>query len=165
MEENLEIDIKENPYLFPYFNIPLSKRNQYLYMNIKDPEEEKNDGSISFSFGEKQKSDGNNLNSNNEDSYFKSIERTTQYDNSSNNNIERKETPQFKKNINEKQEILDDINLRINYDRIEKELNKFSYKNDNGIERNENDINKDKNNYNKINSNTQMKEELFNCSF
>ena len=164
MEENLEIDIKENPYLFPYFNIPLSKRNQYLYMNIKDPEEEKNDGSLSFSFGEKQKSDGNNLNSNNEDSYFKSIERTTQYDNSSNNNIERKETPQFKKNINEKQEILDDINLRINYDRIEKEINKFSYKNDNGIERNENDINKDKNNYNKINSNTQMKEELFNCS-
>ena len=113
MEENLEIDIKENPYLFPYFNIPLSKRNQYLYMNIKDPEEEKNDGSLSFSFGEKQKSDGNNLNSNNEESYFKSIERTTQYDNSSNNNIERKETPQFKKNINEKQEILDDINLRI----------------------------------------------------
>ena len=164
MEENLEIGIKENPYFFPYFNIPLSKRNQYLYMNIKNPEEEKNDGSISFSFGEKKKSDENNLNINNEDSYFKSIEATTQNDNSSNNNIERKETPQFKKNINEKKDILDNINLRINYDQIEKELNKLNNKKDNGIERNENDINKNKNNYYEINSNTQMKEELFNCS-
>lgn len=164
MEENLEIGIKENPYFFPYFSIPLPKRNQYLYMNNKNPEEEKNDRSISFSFGEKKKSDENNLNINNEDSYFKSIEATTQNDNSSNNNIERKETPQFKKNINEKKDILDDINLRINYDQIEKELNKFNNKKDNGIERNENDIIKNKNNYNKINSNTQMKKELFNCS-
>ena len=161
MEENFEIDNKENSYLFPFFSIPLSKRNQYLYMNMKNSEEEKNDGNLSFSFGEKKKSDGNNLNTNNEDSFFKSIEDTTQNNNSSKNNIERKETPQFKKNVNEKKEILDDINLRINYDQIEKELNKFNRKNDNGIERNENDINQ--NNYNKINTNMQMKEELFNC--
>lgn len=164
MEENLEIDSKETPYLFSYFSIPLSKRNQYLYMNNKNPEEEKNDGSISFSFGEKKKSDVNNLNNNNEDSFFKCIEGTIQKDNYSNNNIERKETPQFKKNVKEKKEILDDINLRINYDQIEKELNKFNHQNDNGIERNEKDINKNKSNYNNINPYTEKKEKLFNCS-
>ena len=165
MEEDLEFDIKENPYLFPYFNIPLTKRDQYLFMNIKTSEEEKNDGNISFSFGEKKKSEGNNLNTNNEDSFFKSIEGTTQNDNSSNNNIERKETPQFKKNISEKKEILDEINLRLNYDKIEKELNKFNHKNINGIEINENDINKRIDKYNKISPNSQMKdEELLNCS-
>ena len=164
MEENFEIDNKEKSYLFPYFSIPSSKKNQHLYINIKDPEEEKNDRSISFSFGEKKKSDGNTLITINEDSFFKSIEHTTQNENASDNNKDKKETPQFKRNVNEKKEILDDINLRINYDQIEKEINNFNYKNDNDIERNENDLKKNKNNYNKINSNTQMKEVLFNCS-
>ena len=125
-----------------YLNLPLSidNKNQNIYNNLKKGEEEKNYGPFSSSFIQNQSNDKNIFISNNKTdiNISKNIPESNKSENDSsiNKNIdEQKDTPEFKRSICEKEEIisndliLDEINMKIDYEKIEKELRKYKKNN------------------------------------
>ena len=170
METNFDnYNNKENISFLNLSSRSINQDSQYSFSKIHKKEEEKNNNKIKdLNFNQNKKEEKisikigteNILNENRYDNYINDISlkkndeyfegKTSQKDNISTiNSIERKETPEFKK-MNEKEEllsnefILDEINLRIDYEKIENELNK--YKNINNNENKENDTNIKKNN-------------------
>jgi len=172
-----------------YLNLPLSidNKNQNIYNNLKKGEEEKNYGPFSSSFIQNQSNDKNIFISNNKTdiNISKNIPESNKSENDSsiNKNIdEQKDTPEFKRSICEKEEIisndliLDEINMKIDYEKIEKELRKYKKNNANNekannskliyirdnISKNEDD-NMDNRNVpkNTLNSNSIMEGDLF----
>ena len=125
-----------------YLNLSLSisNKNQNIYNNLKKGEEEKNYGPFSSSLIKNQSNDNNILISNNKTdiNISKNIPESNKSENDSsiNKNIdEQKDTPEFKRSICEKEEIisndliLDEINMKIDYEKIEKELRKYKKNN------------------------------------
>ena len=138
--------------------LSINKKNQNIYNNLKKGEEEKNYGPISSSFIQNQVSDKNILISNNknDNNISKNIDESNNEENNSSNNknVDQKGTPEFKRNMYEKEEmlsndlILDEINLKKDYEKIEKELSKYKRSNEYNENSNDNkmmDINSNKN--------------------
>ena len=129
-----------------YLNFPISvnKKNRYIYNNLKKDEEEKNYGTILSSSIKNQSIDKNIKTSNNKtNNYFSSnIDQSIKDENgsSTNRNISQKGNPEFERNMSEIDEmisndlILDEINLKNDYEKIEKEISK--YKNNNAYDNN-----------------------------
>ena len=144
-----------------YLNFPLSvnKKTQYIYNNLKKDEEEKNYTPILSSSIGNQVKDKNILIPNNKTDNNISLNKDE--NNSSDNS--HKETPEFNRNTNEKDEmlsndlILDEINLKIDYEKIEKELSKYKSNNKNE----ENDLDNKNALRNTLNSNSIMEGDLF----
>ena len=139
MEKNKKLN---NNNSISYLNLPLSigNKNQNIYNNLKKGEEEKNYGPFSSSFIQNQSNDKNIFISNNKTdiNISKNIPESNKSENDSsiNKNIdEQKDTPEFKRSICEKEEIisndliLDEINMKIDYEKIEKELRKYKKNN------------------------------------
>ena len=149
MEKSKKINKNYKNNSISYINMPLSinKKNQNIYNNLKKGEEEKNYGPISSSFIQNQVSDKNILISNNkiDNNISKNTDESNNEENNSsiNKNLDQKGTPEFKRNMYEKEEmlsndlILDEINLKKDYEKIEKELSK--YKRSNAYNENSND--------------------------
>ena len=146
-----------------YLNFPLSinKNKQYLYSNLKKGEEEKNYGPILSTSILNQANDKNILISNNKTE--NNITLNKDENNSSSDKCKnQKGTPEFKRNMNGKDEmisndlILDEINLKFDYEKIEKELSKS--KNNKNEESNMDNKNSLKNTFN---SNSIMEGDLF----
>ena len=144
MEKSKKINIS-NSYSFLNLPISINEKNQNIYNILKKGEEEKNYVLISSSFIHNQISDKNILISNNktDNNTPKNIDESNKDENDSyiNKNIDQKGTPEFKRNTSEKEEmlsndlILDEINLKKDYEKIEKELSKYkrniAYNNEN----------------------------------
>ena len=160
MEKSKKINKNYKNNSISYINMPLSinKKNQNIYNNLKKGEEEKNYGPISSSFIQNQVSDKNILISNNknDNNISKNIDESNNEENNSSNNknVDQKGTPEFKRNMYEKEEmlsndlILDEINLKKDYEKIEKELSKYKRSNEYNENSNDNkmmDINSNKN--------------------
>ena len=160
MEKSKKINKNYKNNSISYINMPLSinKKNQNIYNNLKKGEEEKNYGPISSSFIQNQVSDKNILISNNknDNNISKNIDESNNEENNSSNNknVDQKGTPEFKRNMYEKEEmlsndlILDEINLKKDYEKIEKELSKYKRSNEYNENSNDNkmiDINVNKN--------------------
>ena len=160
MEKSKKINKNYKNNSISYINIPLSinKKKQNIYNNLKKGEEEKNYGPISSSFIQNQVSDKNILISNNknDNNISKNIDESNNEENNSSNNknVDQKGTPEFKRNMYEKEEmlsndlILDEINLKKDYEKIEKELSKYKRSNEYNENSNDNkmiDINVNKN--------------------
>ena len=188
MEKSKKININ-NSYSFLNLPISINEKNQNIYNILKKGEEEKNYVLISSSFIHNQISDKNILISNNktDNNTPKNIDESNKDENDSyiNKNIDQKDTPEFKRNTSEKEEmlsndlILDEINLKKDYEKIEKELSKYkknnSYNNENAnkndnkmmdiktdIRRNEEDnMNNKTITRNTLNSNSIMEGDLF----
>ena len=158
-----------------YLNMPLSisKNNQNIYNILKKGEEEKNYGPISSSFIQNQVSNKNISIPNNktDNNISKNIDESNKdiNDSSININMDQKGTPEFKRSMYEKEEmlsndlILDEINLKNDYEKIEKELSK--YKKNNAYNENTNDtklmdINMNKNEDDNMNSKNFLKNTL-----
>ena len=146
-----------------YLNFPLSinKNKQYLYSNLKIGEEEKNYGPILSTSILNQVNDKNIIISNNKTD--NNITLNKDENNSSSDKCKnQKGTPEFKRNMNGKDEmisndlILDEINLKFDYEKIEKELSKS--KNNKNEESNMDNKNSLKNTFN---SNSIMEGDLF----
>ena len=144
-----------------YLNFPLSvnKKTQYIYNNLKKDEEEKNYTPILSSSIGNQVKDKSILIPNNKTDNNISLNKDEK--NSSDNSP--KETPEFNRNTNEKDEmlsndlILDEINLKIDYEKIEKELSKYKSNNKNE----ESDLDNKNALRNTLNSNSIMEGDLF----
>ena len=143
-----------------YLNFPLSvnKKTQYIYNNLKKDEEEKNYTPIlSYSIGNQVKDKSILIPNNKTDN---NISLNKDEKNSSDNSP--KETPEFNRNTNEKDEmlsndlILDEINLKIDYEKIEKELSKYKSNNKNE----ESDLDNKNALRNTLNSNSIMEGDL-----
>ena len=160
MEKSKKINKNYKNNSISYINMPLSinKKNQNIYNNLKKGEEEKNYGPISSSFIQNQVSDKNILISNNkiDNNISKNTDESNNEENNSsiNKNLDQKGTPEFKRNMYEKEEmlsndlILDEINLKKDYEKIEKELSKYKRSNEYNENSNDNkmmDINSNKN--------------------
>ena len=160
MEKSKKINKNYKNNSISYINMPLSinKKNQNIYNNLKKGEEEKNYGPISSSFIQNQVSDKNILISNNknDNNISKNIDESNNEENNSsiNKSLDQKGTPEFKRNMYEKEEmlsndlILDEINLKKDYEKIEKELSKYKRSNEYNENSNDNkmmDINSNKN--------------------
>ena len=184
---------KEDISFLNSFSKSIKNDSQYSFSKMNKKEEENNNRIKSSNFNQNKNEEKNSLKNGNEkiliknrnadniydmplknnDDYLEG--KTSPKDNTSTfNSIERKETPEFNK-LNEKEELLsnefiiDDINLRIDCEKIEKEINK--YKNINNKENNENDNNiefnknegktKDEKNNTRISLNSNFDGDLF----
>ena len=140
------MEIKNENYnkddLSSQLNFPSSlnnNENKFLYENLQKYEEEKNEARLSFSFKDNlEKKDkiiikiNNSTNeSKNENKLIKENQYSIPKNSSSLNNNDKIENIHINKIINEKEEmiqndlILDEIKLKVDYDKIESELNRL----------------------------------------
>ena len=181
MESNKEINNKEN--LSSKLNFPLSlnnKENQIFYENLKKYEEEKNEPLLSYSTKDMKPKENNlYISINNINNVISSPENINNNDIAI-NNYQKKEENIPKDNLTkitiEKEETLsndlnlDELKLKVDYDKIESELNKLRNYNseENEIKgdsnsRNLNINNKDNKNNQKMSlySNSQIEGDLY----
>ena len=153
--------IKYNSISYQNFPLSVNKKHHFIYNNLKKDEEEKNYGPKLSSSIQSQSNDKKILIFNNKtDNNISLIKDENNSSTKKSNN--RKGTTEFKQDTNEKDEmlfndlILDEMTLKIDYEKIEKELSKFK-----------NNKNEDSNMDNKnvlgstLNSNSIMEGDLF----